>query len=174
MLYQLNDKKPQSKSEDYFIAHSADVIGEVNIGEQVSIWFQCVLRADNAAINIGDNTNIQDGSVLHVDEGFPIELGNNVTVGHKVMLHGCRVGDNSLIGMGATILNGAVIGKNCIIGAGSLITENKTIPDNSLVMGVPGKVVKKISAEQAELLTKSAQHYVEKGQLYNDQLRPFV
>jgi len=172
MLYQLNDKKPQAKSEQYFIANSADVIGEVNIGEQVSIWFQCVLRADNAAINIGDNTNIQDGCVLHVDDDYPINLGSNVTVGHKVMLHGCTVGNNSLIGMGATILNGAVIGENCIIGAGSLITENKTIPDNSLVMGVPGKVVKQISAEQAKMLTLSAQHYVEKGQLYNSQLRP--
>ena len=116
MLYQLNDKKPQAKSEQYFIANSADVIGEVNIGEHVSIWFQCVLRADNAAINIGDSTNVQDGCVLHVDDNYPITLGNNVTVGHKVMLHGCTVGNNSLIGMGATILNGAVIGENCIIG----------------------------------------------------------
>lgn len=172
MLYQLNNKKPQTKNEQYFIAHSADVIGEVNIGEHVSIWFQCVLRADNAAINIGDNSNIQDGCVLHVDDTFPITLGINVTVGHKVMLHGCTIGNNSLIGMGATILNGAVIGENCIIGAGSLITENKTIPNNSLVMGVPGKVVKQISPEQAKHLTLSAQHYVEKGQLYNSQLRP--
>lgn len=172
MLYQLNDKKPQAKSEQYFIAHSADVIGDVHIGEQVSIWFQCVLRADNAVISIGDKTNIQDGCVLHVDEGFPIILGKSVTVGHKAMLHGCTVGNNSLIGMGATILNGAVIGENCIIGAGSLITENKTIPDNSLVMGAPGKVIKEINAEQVKHLKLSAQHYVEKGQFYNSQLRP--
>ncbi|GHB57275.1 gamma carbonic anhydrase family protein [Psychrosphaera saromensis] len=172
MLYQINGKKPESKTESYFIANSADVIGEVNLGDQSSIWFQCVLRADNAAINIGDNTNIQDGCVLHVDADFPINIGTNVTVGHKVMLHGCRVGNNSLIGMGATILNGAVIGDNCIIGAGSLITENKNIPDNSLVMGVPGKVVKQISPDQAKLLTQSALHYVEKAKLYDEQLQP--
>ncbi len=172
MLYQFNGQQPQSKSDNYFIANSADVIGEVNLGEQVSIWFQCVLRADNAAITIGDNTNIQDGSVLHVDDNFPIVLGNKVTIGHKVMLHGCKIGNNSLIGMGATILNGANIGENCIIGAGSLITENKIIPDNSLVMGAPGKVVGQVSDEQIILLQKSAEHYVEKSQSYKQQLIP--
>lgn len=170
MRYAINGHCPKTESDEYFIAPSADLIGEVILGHGASVWFQCVLRADNAAINIGRNSNIQDGSIIHVDPGFPATIGEGVTVGHKVMLHGCTIGDNSLIGMNATVLNGAKIGKNCVIGAGSLITENKEIPDNSLVMGVPGKVVKQIADDQVEMLKQSASHYVKNGELYRHEL----
>jgi carbonic anhydrase/acetyltransferase-like protein (isoleucine patch superfamily) len=164
MKYKIKNLAIKYRGEQNFIAPSADVIGDVTLGDEASIWFQCVLRADKDSITIGDRSNIQDGSILHVDKGFPLYIGNDVTVGHKVMLHGCFIDDNSLVGMNATILNGAKIGKNCVIGAGSLITEGKQIPDNSLVMGVPGKVVKTVSDEQIQLLKESAKHYVENAQ----------
>lgn len=165
MKYKLNGKSPKHP-ESCFIAQSADLIGDVELAENVSIWFQTVLRADNDKITIGSNTNIQDASVIHVDAEHPVHIGENVTVGHKVMLHGCTIGNNSLIGMGAIILNGAQIGNNCIIGAGALVTENKIIEDNSIVMGSPAKVVKQVSAEQAEMLKLSAKHYSDKIKEY--------
>ena len=170
MQYAINGHCPKTLTDDYFIAPSADVIGDVEIGDKVSIWFQCVLRGDNDTISIGAGTNIQDGSIIHVDDGVPCKIGEGVTVGHKVMLHGCTIGDNTLIGMNATVLNGAIIGKNCIIGAGALITEGKEIPDNSLVMGAPGKVVKQVTQEQAELLKASSAHYVGNGENYRHHL----
>lgn len=170
MKYKINKLAVTTTTERYFIAPSADVIGNVQLGDQASIWFQSVLRGDKDKISIGDRSNIQDGSILHVDEGFPLTIGNDVTVGHKVMLHGCQIGDNSLIGMNATILNGVKIGKNCIIGAGSLLTEGKQIPDNSLVMGVPGKVVKTVNEEQIALLKASAAHYVDNAQDFQQNL----
>jgi carbonic anhydrase/acetyltransferase-like protein (isoleucine patch superfamily) len=132
-----------------------------------SIWFNVTVRGDNDPIEIGENTNIQDGSVLHTDVGMPLIIGKNVTVGHMVMLHGCTIGDNSLIGIGSIILNGAKIGRNCLIGANSLITEGKEIPDNSMVMGAPGKVVRQISEAQIQMLTGSALHYVENWKRYD-------
>lgn len=169
MIYAISGISPQFDSSN-FIAQSADLIGQVVLKENASVWFQCVIRADNDAIVIGKNTNIQDGSVLHVDEGKPINVGENVTVGHKVILHGCDIGDNTLIGMNAVVLNGAKIGKNCIIGANTLITENTVIPDGMLVLGSPGKVIKPIHEAGQKLLKKGASHYVENGKKYMESL----
>jgi carbonic anhydrase/acetyltransferase-like protein (isoleucine patch superfamily) len=142
------------------------VIGNVILEENASIWFNAVLRGDNEPIVIGENTNVQDGSILHTDIGCPLTLGRDVTVGHMAMLHGCTIGDNSLIGIGAVILNRAIIGKNCIIGAKSLIPEGKVIPDNSLVMGAPGKVVRELEEAQIQAIKASALHYVENWKRY--------
>lgn len=166
MIYQINGLSPKYDENTCFIAPSADLIGNVQLGDNVSIWFQTVIRADNDLVSIGNNSNIQDHSTIHVDKGHPVEIGEGVTIGHKVMLHGCTIGDNSLIGMGAVILNGAKIGKNCIVGAGALVTENKTFPDNTLIVGAPAKAHKVISEQQAQLLTKSAEHYCDKIQEY--------
>lgn len=171
MIFQLNGIAPSYNKDSCFIAPSADLIGNVKLGDNVSIWFQSVIRADNDLVTIGKNTNIQDASTIHVDKGHPVTIGEGVTVGHKVMLHGCTIGDNSLIGMGAIILNGAQIGKNSIVGAGALITENKVFPDNSLIVGAPAKAIKTITEEQVQLLQKSAQHYCDKIQQYKE-LKP--
>lgn len=149
-----------------FVAENATVIGKVILESGASIWFNAVLRGDCDLIHIGKDSNIQDGSVLHTDPGYPMRIGNGVTVGHMAMLHGCTIGDNSLIGIKAVILNGAKIGKNCLIGANALITEGKEIPDGSLVMGSPGKVVKQLSEEQIASLTESANHYAENGRRF--------
>jgi len=166
MIYRLGDKQVEIRGDDYFIAHNATVIGSVILENNASVWFNCVIRGDNDPITIGENSNVQDGSVLHTDAGIPLLIGKNVTIGHKVMLHGCEIGDNSLIGINAVILNRAKIGKNCIIGANALIPEGKVIPDNSLVMGSPGKVVKELSEQQVAMLQMSALHYVENFKRY--------
>lgn len=160
MLYRLGEVEVDIAGEDYFVAESADVIGNVRLENNASVWFNAVVRGDNDLITIGENSNVQDCSVLHSDHGSPLTIGKNVTVGHKVMLHGCTIGDNSLIGINAVILNGARIGKNCLIGANSLVTEGKEIPDGSLVMGAPAKVVKTLTEEQQEGLLRSAEVYV--------------
>ena len=170
MLYELDGRRPTCHGQ-CFIADNATVIGDVEIGHDVSIWFNAVIRGDTDRIIIGDNSNIQDGSVLHTDPGIVLEIGRNVTVGHKVMLHGCTIGDGSLIGINAVILNGARIGRNCLIGANALIPEGKEIPDGSVVMGSPGKVVKELSEEQQHALAHGAEHYVDNGRRYREQLR---
>ena len=170
MIYNLADRKLEILGDNYFIADSASVIGSVVMHQNASIWFGAVLRGDNDVITIGENSNVQDLSVLHVDPGFPLTIGKNVTVGHKVMLHGCEIGDNSLVGINSVILNGAKIGKNCLIGANSLISENKVIPDGSLVMGSPGKVVKQLSEDQMKGFEMSALHYVENFKRYKRDL----
>jgi carbonic anhydrase/acetyltransferase-like protein (isoleucine patch superfamily) len=142
------------------VADSAEVIGEVTLGEAVGIWFGVVVRGDTAAIQIGARTNIQDLSVLHADVGLPLTIGSGVTVGHKAMLHGCTIGDDSLIGIGAVVLNGAKIGKGCLVGAGSLVTEGKEFPDGSMIIGSPAKVVRSLTPEQLQGLRLSAEHYV--------------
>lgn len=172
MLYRLGEDKVDIRADEYFIAENASVIGLVRLENNVSIWFNTVIRGDNELITIGENSNIQDGCILHTDPGHPLKIGNNVTVGHKAMLHGCSIGDNSLIGINAVVLNGARIGKNCLIGANSLITENKEIPDGSLVMGSPAKVVKALSPEQITGLAKSAETYVERFKRFKRELRP--
>ena len=172
MLYRLGDKQVEIAGDDFFVADNASVIGEVRLENNASIWFNAVLRGDCDLITVGENSNIQDGSVLHTDHGFPLIIGKNVTIGHKVMLHGCTIGDNSLIGINAVILNGAKIGKNCLIGANSLITENKEIPDGSLVMGSPARVVKPLTPQQQSKLAESASHYVENFKRYKKELRP--
>lgn len=166
MHYALDDNSIETADGDFYIAPSAVVIGRVRLGRNVSIWWNAVVRGDAEAITIGDSTNIQDGSVLHADEGFPLIIGAGVTVGHMVMLHGCIIGDNSLIGIGSVILNGARIGRNCIIGAKALIPEGKEIPDNSMVMGVPGKVIRTVTAEHLDMNAEAAAHYVDNLRRY--------
>ena len=157
-IYTLGNKAPQISSSAW-VAPDANVIGNVELKEKVSVWFGVTLRGDNELIHIGAGSNIQENTVMHTDLGFPLRIGTNCTIGHKVMLHGCEVGDNSLIGMGAIVLNGAKIGSNCLIGAGALITENKTIPDGTLVVGAPGKIIRSLSGEEIMSLEQSALNY---------------
>jgi carbonic anhydrase/acetyltransferase-like protein (isoleucine patch superfamily) len=168
-LFQIGDKKPHCHASSW-IAPNATLIGDIRLAANTSIWWNATLRGDNDPISIGENTNIQDGSVLHTDIGIPMNIGANVTVGHLVMLHGCTVGDGSLIGIGSTILNRAVIGKNCIVGANTLIPEGKVYPDRSLIVGSPGKVVRELSDEEVAKLVKSAEHYVGNAELYRTRL----
>ncbi len=144
----------------------------MTLGPEASVWFGSTLRGDNEMITVGRGSNVQENCVFHTDMGYPLTVGEDCTIGHKVMLHGCTIGDNSLIGMGATVLNGAKIGKNCLIGAGALITENKVIPDGSLVMGVPGKVVRELDAQAIQRLTASAKHYAENAARFRRDLEP--
>ncbi|PHR55421.1 MAG: gamma carbonic anhydrase family protein [Robiginitomaculum sp.] len=169
-IFALDGKSPIC-ADGVWVAPNASVIGEVYLGENASVWFGVVIRCDNEPMHIGKNTNIQDNSVLHSDIGSPLTIGEGVTVGHKVMLHGCTIGDNTLVGIGSTILNGAVIGKNCIIGAHALITEGKNIPDNSLVVGSPGKVIRTIAEPQEQMLKMSAIHYVDNAKKFQTQLK---
>ena len=169
-IYTLGDRKPVL-GRDAWIAPNAAVIGDVRLGDEASIWWSAVLRADNDSIAIGAGSNIQDGSVLHVDAGVPLTVGANVTVGHQVMLHGCTIGDESLIGIKSVILNRAVIGRHCIIGANSLIPEGKVIPERSLVMGSPGKVVRQLSDDEVARLLLAAQGYVENARRYRAELK---
>ena len=171
-VYSLGDSKPQLPPEgEYWIAPNATVLGDVILLRDASVWFGVVARGDNDPITIGADSNIQDGSILHTDVGSPLTLGEGVTVGHKAMLHGCIIGDNSLVGIGAVILNGARIGKNCLIGANALITEGKVIPDNSLVMGQPGKVVRERDPDHIAVLQMSAEHYVQNWKRFAAGLR---
>ena len=160
-LYSLGDRVPETPAPDrYWVAPDANVIGAVTLGEDVGIWFGTTLRGDNERITVGRGTNIQEGVMVHSDPGFPASIGEGCTIGHHAIVHGCTIGDNSLIGMGATVLNGATIGRNCLIGAGALITEGKQIPDGSLVVGVPGKVVRPLDEAAIAGLTRSAEAYV--------------
>ncbi|MDT0138878.1 gamma carbonic anhydrase family protein [Acidovorax sp. PRC11] len=158
-LYELDGTTPRV-AESAWVADSAEVMGNVVLGEDASIWFGAVLRGDNETLSIGAGSNVQDGSVLHSDLGQPLTVGERVTVGHKVVLHGCTVGDESLIGIGAVVLNGARIGRHCLVGAGALVTEGKEFPDGSMILGSPAKAVRQLTPEQIEGLRKSAQTYV--------------
>lgn len=160
MKYDLGDRKIVIEGDDYFIAESAVVAGSVRIGNNASVWFNAVVRADDGAIVIGENSNIQDGAVLHCEEGHDLVIGRGVTVAHKAMLHGCVIGDDSLIGINAVVMNGAVIGRNCLIGAGALVLEYSVIPDNSMVLGSPAKVVRPVTPEQIDDILYAAEHYV--------------
>jgi carbonic anhydrase/acetyltransferase-like protein (isoleucine patch superfamily) len=160
-IYSLDDISPDLPAAGRFwIAPDAHVIGRVRLGLDVSLWFGCVLRGDNELVDVGEGVNIQEGSLLHTDKGFPLSLGPGCTIGHHAILHGCTVGDRSLIGMGATVLNGARIGAGCIVGANALVTENKEFPDNSLIVGAPAKAVRTLDGAAAEKLRASALHYV--------------
>ena len=165
MFYDLEDKKPKNSGENW-VAPNATIIGDVTLEKNSSVWFNAVIRGVNENIHVGEGSNVQDGSVLHTDPGCPLRIGKDVTIGHIVMLHGCTIGDNSLIGIGAVILNNAKIGKNCIIGAKALITENKEIPDNSLVVGAPGRVVRKLTDEEIGKITENAKHYQDNWKRY--------
>lgn len=162
------------ENNDYWIAPGAHVIGNVCLGETVSIWFGSVLRGDNEPISIGAGTNLQEQTVIHTDPGFPCTIGANCTIGHKAMLHGCTIGEGTLIGMGATVLNGASIGKGCLIGAGALVTEGKAIPDGSLVMGMPGKIVRETTDEQRRANLASAVHYQNRMRAFRENLKPLA
>ena len=159
-VYQLDTLTPRV-ADTAWVADSAQVIGNVELAEGASIWFGAILRGDNETMRIGRNSNVQDGSMLHSDPGFPLTLGENVTIGHQVMLHGCTVGDGTLIGIKAVVLNGAKIGKNCLVGAGALVTEGKEFPDGSMILGSPAKVVRELSPEQIAGVARAAQHYVD-------------
>ena len=168
-LYSLNDLSPQL-GEGAWAAPSADLIGDVRLGARASVWFGAVLRGDNTALILGEETNFQDGSVGHSDADFPLAIGARVTVGHQAILHGCMVADDCLIGMGARILNGAIIEPECIVGAGALITEGKRFARGSLIVGSPARVVRQVTAEERRLLRDSAAHYAEKAARYSFQL----
>ena len=158
-IFQFGDVAPQIHPSAW-VAETATVIGRVSLAENASVWYGAVLRGDNDWITIGARSNVQDGSVLHTDMGFPMTLGEDVSLGHMVMLHGCTIGDGSLVGIGSVVMNGATIGRNCIVGAGSLITEGKEFPDNSLIVGSPAKAIRTLTDEQAEKLKANAAHYV--------------
>ena len=168
-LYQLGDRTP-TLDDSAWVAPDANVIGNVVLEAGASVWFGATLRGDNELIRVGEGSNVQENCVFHTDMGFPLTIGTNCTIGHKVMLHGCMIADNTLIGMGATILNGARIGRNCLIGAGALITEGKEIPDGSLVMGAPGKVVRQLDDQAIAALTASALHYRENAARFRETL----
>ena len=167
MNIDLEDKKLKTNGEHFWIAPNATVIGNVILDKDASIWFNAVLRADNEPIHIGEGSNVQDGAIIHTDPGFSCSIGKKVTVGHMAMLHGCTVGDGSLIGIGAVILNKANIGKNCIIGAKALITENKVIPDNSLVVGSPGKIIREVTEEEKKSVLENTKHYQDNWKKYS-------
>ena len=169
-LYQIDNIAPVVPASAW-VADSAHVMGRVVLGEQASVWFGVVIRGDNETITVGRGTNIQENSVLHTDFGKPLVLGDNVTIGHQVTLHGCTVGDGSLIGIGAVVLNGAVIGKNCLVGAGALVTEGKTFPDGSMIIGSPAKAVRMLSPEQIEGLQASARIYIQNAQRFRHSLK---
>jgi len=170
MIYKLDDIEPTMDGE-YYISESASVLGKVRLCDDASVWFGAVLRGDTELITIGKRSNVQDLSVLHTDLGSPLEIGEDVTIGHKVMLHGCTIGDGSLVGINSVILNGAKIGKGCLIGANSLITEGTEIPDGSLVMGSPGKIRGELNEGQKKGLIMSAQHYVENSKRFKKGLK---
>ncbi len=172
-LYALGNFVPKTPAPDRFwIAPDAHVIGQVELGLDVGIWFGSVLRGDNEPIVIGDGSNIQEGAMVHVDPGFPVRIGKGCTIGHHAIIHGCTIGDNSLIGMGATVLNGAKIGNNCLIGANALVTEGKEFPDNSLIVGSPARIVRTLDERAAAGLKLSAANYIRNWQRFARELRP--
>ncbi len=173
--YNLGNVKPKlSEDGSHWIAPNAFVIGDVHLGKNVGVWFHTVIRGDNERISVGDNTNLQEHAMLHTDMGFPLVVGKDCTIGHRALLHGCTIGDNTLVGMGAMVMNGAKVGKNCLIGANALVTEGKEIPDGSLFVGAPGKVVRELSEDEMKGLTQSAEHYVQAMRRMRDQMEPMT
>jgi carbonic anhydrase/acetyltransferase-like protein (isoleucine patch superfamily) len=170
VIYSLGDRTPVFDGGGHFVADNATLIGSVRLGDQASVWFNCVLRGDNDWLVVGERSNIQDGSVLHTDPGLELVVGNGVTVGHKVMLHGCSIGDDSLIGIGSTVLNGAKIGSHCIVGAHALVTENKVFPDGTLILGAPARVARELDAEEIAMIRKSADVYVRNAVRFSSDL----
>ncbi len=169
-IYELDGIAPRV-AETAWVADNAQVMGDVVLSDDVSVWFGVTIRGDTDTITVGEGSNIQDGSVLHADLNVPLNIGKHVTVGHQVMLHGCTIGDESLIGIGAIVLNGAKIGRNCLVGAGSLVTEGKEFPDGSMILGSPAKVVRQLTPEQIEGLRWSARHYIENGRRFRQGLK---
>ncbi|MEP7302808.1 MAG: gamma carbonic anhydrase family protein [Caldimonas sp.] len=168
-LYRIGGEQPQVPATAY-VAAEATLVGRVVLGEHASVWFGAVARGDNEPIRIGDGSNVQEGAVLHADPGFPLEIGPNVTVGHQAMLHGCTIGEGSLIGIQAIVLNGAVIGRHCLVGAGAIVTEKKSFPERSLILGAPAKVVRTLSDEEVANLDRAASGYVTRAALFRSEL----
>tara|TARA_B100000073_G_scaffold9462_1_gene7966 strand:- start:617 stop:1144 length:528 start_codon:yes stop_codon:yes gene_type:complete len=166
MIIDLGDKKLKTVDDNFWIAPNASVIGEVNLERDASIWFNAILRADNEPITIGEGSNVQDGAIIHTDPGYACNIGKKVTVGHMAMLHGCSIGDGSLIGIGSVVLNGAKIGKNCIIGSKALVTEGMEVPDGSMVLGIPGKIKKTLTEEEQSVVPLGAEHYIDNYKKY--------
>ena len=173
-LFSIGERRTELRGAHHFIAYDATIVGSVILEENVNVWFKVVIRADNDQVTIGEGTNVQDGSVLHVDPGYPMSLARRVTIGHKVMLHGCTIGDGTLIGINSVVLNGAKIGKGVLVGANTLITEGKEIPDGVLVVGSPGKVVRELKPDERAGLLKIASGYVERSRLYQRELKPLT
>lgn len=172
-IYQLDEHTPETPDDgDFWIAPGAAVIGKVRLGGGASVWFNAVLRGDNELIDVGEGSNVQDGTVIHTDPGLPVIIGKGCTIGHNAIVHGCVIGDNTLVGMGATVLNGAKIGVNCLIGANALVTEGKTFPDNSLIVGSPAKAMRELDAVAIQGLRASALHYSERMRRYRVGLKP--
>ena len=168
-IYQLGEHTPDIAASA-FIADTASVIGKVSVHDNASVWFGVTIRGDNERITIGENSNVQESTIMHTDMGYPLTVGRNVTIGHQAMLHGCTIGDGALIGIQAVVLNGAVIGKGCLVGAGALVTEGKQFPDYSLIIGAPAKAVRTLTAEEIERLQGNADNYVQRGQMFKTQL----
>jgi carbonic anhydrase/acetyltransferase-like protein (isoleucine patch superfamily) len=170
-LYAIGERRVQLVGDHHYVAHDATLVGDITLHHEVSVWFQVVIRAENDRITIGEGCNIQDGSVLHVDPGYPMTLAKNVSIGHKVMLHGCTIGEGSLVGINSVVMNGARIGRGTLIGANTLIPEGKEIPDGVLVLGSPGKVVRELKPEERDGLLKTARGYVERSRFYKTNLK---
>jgi carbonic anhydrase/acetyltransferase-like protein (isoleucine patch superfamily) len=170
-LFAIGERRVQLLGDHHYVAHDATLVGDITLHNEVSIWFKVVIRAENDRITIGERCNIQDASVLHVDPGYPMTLGNSVSVGHKVMLHGCTIGDGSLIGINSVVMNGARIGRGTLIGANTLIAEGKEIPDGVLVLGSPGKIVRELKQEERDYLLKVASGYVDRSRFYKTNLK---
>jgi len=166
MIIDLGDKKLKTVDDNFWIAPNASVIGDVNLERDASIWFNAILRADNEPITIGEGSNVQDGAIIHTDPGYACNIGKKVTVGHMAMLHGCSIGDGSLIGIGSVVLNGAKIGRNCIIGSKALVTEGMEVPDGSMVLGIPGKIKKTLTEEEQSVVPLGAEHYIDNYKKY--------
>ena len=171
-LFSIGERRVELRGAHHYIAYDATVVGSVILEADVSLWFKVVIRAENDQVSIGEGSNIQDGSVLHVDPGYPLNVGSRVTVGHKVMLHGCTIGEGTLVGINSVVMNGARIGRNSLIGANTLIAEGKQIPDGVLVLGSPGRVVRELKQEEKDYLLRIAQGYVERSKYYRDNLKP--
>lgn len=171
MIYTLGDRKLVTAGDDYYVAPGAQVIGSVVLGRGATVWFNCVLRADSDRIVVGDGTNIQDGSVVHVDADSPVHLGNNVTVGHRALVHACSVGDGSMIANCAMVLDRARIGRDCLIGAGALVPPDAEIPDGSVVMGLPGKIVRRVTERDLAMMRHACEHYIARGREYRQCLK---
>lgn len=169
-IYQLGEQAPDIDPSAY-IADSANIIGKARIEANASVWFDVTIRGDNELITVSENSNVQEGCILHTDPGFPLVVGKNVTVGHQAMLHGCTIGDGSLVGIQAVILNGAKIGRNCLVGAGALVTEGKDFPDNSLIIGSPAKAVRTLSEEDVARMHRNTANYVKRGQQFKQELK---